>query len=398
MTLARAHALDRDAATALAAAKLWLVSTDSPSTCGDLPYLSSALYALIPVATDRVTAMTVDEHWRLYVNPRWVTATSVPEVAARMAHLVWHVLAEHAERARDLDVGPDTADHWRGAADATVAEVLDGAGLDHRMLLPAAHGWQPRRSAEQYFAIASGLPARAQASPGAAEERQAVSQQLPDSTCGSACDGRARGYDLPPGDDVGAVDQHDAQALRHRVALEWRDHIGPRGTLPGQWGRWVEQILEPRVPWQRVLAAAVRRGLAWVHGHTDHTYTRISRRQAAAGRIVLPALRRPAPEVAIVVDTSGSVDDGLLAQALGEVDGILASQGVSDGSVTVLATDAAVHEVGRVRHARDARLGGGGGTDLTVGIDTALALRPRPQLVIVLCSAAGIEKPGMSAP
>ena len=196
---------------------------------------------------------------------------------------------------------------------------------------------------------------------------------------------RARPYDLPGEDsEVGAVDAHDAEALRRRVAIEWQAHAGSRGTLPGQWQRWVEQILEPRVPWQQVLTAAVRRGLGWVHGHCDYTYTRISRRQAAAGGIVLPALRRPVPEVAVVVDTSASVDDGLLAQALGEIDGILASQGINDGSVTVLATDSAVHEVGRVRHARDAPLGGGGGTDMTVGIDTALRLRPRPQLIIVL--------------
>ena len=380
-TAARAHALDSDAATALAAAKLWLVSTESPSTCGDLPYLASALYALIPVACEQVASMTIDVHWRLYVNPAWAEGTPVPEVAARMAHLVWHTLADHADRARDLDVGPDTADLWRRAADATVAEALDPAGLPHGLLPPARHGWDRGRSAEQYYAQATRLPIHRLLAP----DPPAAGDDQPDDTCGSACDGRARPYDLPDDDsDVGAVGAHDAEALRRRVAIEWQDHAGARGDLPGQWQRWVEQILEPRVPWQQVLAAAVRRGLGWVHGHSDYTYTRISRRQAAAGSIVLPALRRPVPEVAVVVDTSGSVDDGLLAQALGEIDGILASQGINDGSVTVLATDAAVHDVGRVRHARDAPLGGGGGTDMAIGIDTALGLKPRPQLVIVL--------------
>ena len=81
------------------------------------------------------------------------------------------------------------------------------------------------------------------------------------------------------------------------------------------------------VDWRNVLHAAVRRGLGWANGHTDYTYTRISRRQAAAGPVILPALRRPVPRVGIVVDTSGSVDDGLLAQALGEIDGVLAALG-----------------------------------------------------------------------
>jgi predicted metal-dependent peptidase len=154
--------------------------------------------------------------------------------------------------------------------------------------------------------------------------------------------------------------------------------------MPGECARWVQQILEPILPWQQMLSAAVRRGLGWTHGHTDYTYTKISRRQAGAGRIVLPALRRPVPEVAIVVDTSGSVDDGLLAQALGEVDGILTSSAVPEGSVTVLAVDAAVQAVTRVRSARDVGIGGGGGTDMGVGIQAALALKPRPDVVIVL--------------
>ena len=77
-----------------------------------------------------------------------------------------------------------------------------------------------------------------------------------------------------------------------------------------------------------MLHAAVRRGLGWANGHTDYTYTRISRRQAAAGPVILPALRRPVPRVGIVVDTSGSVDDGLLAQALGEIDGVLSRRWV----------------------------------------------------------------------
>lgn len=385
MTVA-AQDLDRDAATVLAAAKLWLVSTESPTTCGDLPYLASALYALIPVPSGRVTTMTTDEHWRLYVNTRWVRSTDIEIVAARMAHLVWHVLADHGARARDLDVGTDTAEGWRRAADATVAEALESARLPHGLLLPSGHGWDPGRSAEQYYAQSTRLPARTpRPDDNGSDEDGRASTSEPDGTCGSACDGHARSYDLPPGDLVGSVDQHDADALRHRVAIEWRTHVGSSpGTISGEWGRWVEQILEPRVPWPRVLAAAVRRGLGWAHGHSDYTYARISRRQAVSRSVVLPALRRPVPEVAVVVDTSGSVDDGLLAQALGEIDGILASQGVNEGSVTVLAVDAAIQRVERVRRGRDVRLGGGGGTDMGVGIDAALVLHPRPHLIVVL--------------
>lgn len=377
--------LSRDVSDRLAAAKLWLVSTTSPTTCGDLPYLATALYALIPVPTTRVRDMTVDRHWRVYVNPGWILATDVPVVAARIAHMVWHLLAEHSARSDDLDVHKSTARHWQAAADATVAELL--TRLDTGLATPDALGFPTGRSAEEYYARISGLPAARAADPdrrGDKGEEEEPGSDPQDQSCGSGCDGQLRDYDLPIGHSAGGLGDADADEIRRRVAIEFRDHLTRIGSQPGEWSRWVAAILEPVVPWTQVLAAAVRRGVGWAHGHTDYTYTRISRRQSAAGRVILPATRRPIPEVAIVVDTSGSIDDGLLSQALGEVDGVLTGLGVSGRSVTVLATDAAVHAVTRVHSARDTRIHGGGGTDLRVGIREALDLKPRPTLIVVL--------------
>jgi predicted metal-dependent peptidase len=176
----------------------------------------------------------------------------------------------------------------------------------------------------------------------------------------------------------------EAAGLRRVVAIEFREHITTRGTVPGDALRWVQQILEPTVSWQQVLAASVRRAVAHVGGAVDYTYSRVSRRRAAAPRVVFPGMRRPLPSVAAVVDTSGSVDDGLLAQALAEVEGTLQGLGVAGGSVTVLACDAAVQSVKAVRRAKDAVLGGGGGTDMCAGIEAAVQLRPRPDVVVVL--------------
>jgi predicted metal-dependent peptidase len=386
-TRALADGLTRDVSDRLAAAKLWLVSTSSPTTCGNLPYLATALYALIPVATNRVRDMTADRHWRLYLNPMWVEATDIPVVAARMAHVAWHLLAQHPERADDLQVRRATAGQWRLAADATVAEVL--TGLATGLATPADLCLPAGRSAEEYFAVLSGLPAEPDADPDRPDDAEPRAteppdERQPDGSCGGGCDGQSRDYELPVGHASGAVGEADADEIRRRVAIEFREHQARMGTRPGEWSRWATQILDPVVPWTQVLAAAVRRGVGWAHGHTDYTYTRISRRQAAVGPVILPATRRPVPEVAIVVDTSGSIDDGLLAQALGEVDGVLTGLGVSGRSVTVLATDAAVHAVSRIHSAKDARMHGGGGTDMRVGIATALELRPRPTLVVVL--------------
>ena len=373
--------LDRSQSDRLAAAKLWLISADTDAGCADLPYLSTALFALIPVPSQRVASMATDRYWRLYVNPAWVDSTDIHLIAQELAHQVWHLLADHAGRAADMPVTRDTARHWRSAADATVRGVLPWPMPT--LASPAQLGLPAERSAEEYFAMLSGLPVQPDTESHPQDGADAATP--PDVSCGSGCDGIPRPHELPANTpDAPSISDYGADALRKQVAIAFRDHQDTRGTTPGEWQRWVEQILDPVVAWQQVLHAAVRRGIGWASGHTDYTYTRISRRQSASGNVVLPALRRPTPAVAIVVDTSGSVDDGLLAQALGEIDAVLATLAVPGSSVTVLAVDAAVHTIDTVRSAQAVRLGGGGGTDMTVGIHAALATRPAPQLIIVI--------------
>ncbi|MEP7055525.1 MAG: VWA-like domain-containing protein [Actinomycetota bacterium] len=364
----------------LAAAKLWLITAPTRRTgagFGDMPYLAHGLYALAAVGCAEVPAVSADEHWRLYINPQWLAATDIPAIGAELAHLLWHLLQEHDGRAFDVGVSVQTRGAWRDAADVTIAEILSGGGLAHALPTAGLLGLPPGRSAEEYYARLSGLPAA-----GSSGERTAPGTPRA-GECGSAADGVPRPYELPPSADLPGLASVAQQAIRRRIAIEFREHVTARGSGAGDGMRWVDSVLDPVVPWPQVLAAAVRSAVSWAAGHTDYTYSRPSRRQAASPSIVLPAMRKPVPSVAIVVDTSGSVDDGLLRQALGEVDSALHSVGVAGGSVTVIACDAAAHVLADVRRARDLRLPGGGGTDLRIGILTAAAIRPRPDVVVV---------------
>lgn len=201
--------------------------------------------------------------------------------------------------------------------------------------------------------------------------------------CGSGADGLPRSHDQSPDADLGAIDKFQAGEIRRIVAIEFRDHITRRGTDPGDALRWVSGTLEPETAWEPMLTAAVRRAVGWAAGRGDFTYQRPSRRASSTPGLVLPGQHRPIPRVAIVIDTSGSVDDALLARALGEVDGVIAALGIPGANLTVYSVDAAVHTTQNLRSAKDAKLVGAGGTDLRLGLAAIKAQRPRPDVAIV---------------
>lgn len=367
------------AGDAIAAARLWLIADAGAR----LPYLARGLYALSTVETTVVSRLASDAHWRLYVNPDWVGAASVEELARAISHELWHLLLDHAGRAEAVGVDRATASAWHAATDLALCDTLEPEGVVAADLVAAAAALRaehpgklpPGRPAEEYWVTLSRLPAEG-VDPDDGPE--------PDEGHGSSVDGQPRPWELPPDADVGTVEAGEADGLRQVVAIEYRGHKGGRGDTPGEVARWVRRMTEPTLPWERLLAQAVRRGVGWTTGRTHTSWTRPNRRASSTPGMFLPGWRRQNPTVALVVDTSGSVDDALLGRALGEVEGALRALGVGGGSVTVLACDAAVQAVTRVRRARDTVLHGGGGTDLRVALAALDDLRPRPTLAVVL--------------
>lgn len=366
----------------LSAAKLWLISTPTgqPTTSSPrgLAYLAHALYALVTIESSEIPRMTCDEHWRVYVNPTWFANAEVPQIAMELAHLTWHLLSDHTGRARSMGVDRHTVTPWNVASDVTVAHTLDADQLRPQHLPTAAERrLPPGKSSEEYFAMLSGLAV-------SNDDHQSGDGYDPSSGCGSGADGISRAQELGTGRDVGRVTELEARTIREHVAIEYREHVRRRGTDPGDALRWVREVLEPETPWERVLRAAVKRAVGWAAGGGDYTYSRPSRRASSAPNIVLPGQHRPLPRIAIVVDTSASVDDELLARALGEVNGVIEALGVAGAQVTAYSVDAAVHVTEQIRSARDVELVGAGGTDLRIGLAAIADERPRPDVAIVL--------------
>ena len=132
------------------------------------------------------------------------------------------------------------------------------------------------------------------------------------------------------------------------------------------------------VPWQQILGAAVRGAVTTATGGGDYTYRRLSRRTATAPNIVLPSRQRVIPEIAVVIDTSGSVDERMLGQGPHRTrQHRVHAADLERGSIAV-SVDTSAYNLRRVRRATDIDLFGGGGTDMTVGIAAVAAQTAAP--------------------
>jgi predicted metal-dependent peptidase len=328
--------------------------------------------------------VSVDENWRMRADPELTADWTPAQLGSVLIHHVCHLLRTHGERAQAAGVQPDEARTWVRAADAEINDDLVPAGLDlpGRPVLPRDLRAEDGLLAEQYF---DGIRRASQAEGerrGSGQDRSAPSGDGNAAgtwlDCGSGADGMPR-----PGENPGGLSGWQADLLRRQVAQEVIAHAKQPGTVPAGLLRWAEEILTPKVNWRTLLAAELRRAVAEVAGAVDYSYRRPSRRSAVSGQVVLPALRRPVPEVAVVCDTSGSMTEDLLAMVLAEVEGLLRALGLAR-QVRVLACDTAVAPAQRVSSARQVQLVGGGGTNMGTGIAAAAALRPRPAVTVVL--------------
>ncbi|MEC7827801.1 MAG: VWA-like domain-containing protein [Actinomycetota bacterium] len=343
----------------VSAARLWAAY--------NYPYLASALFALRFVADDKVDQIAGDEHFRVYINYGSAHDWPVEVLGVEMIHQVGHLLRGHAPRAQEIELRESDLFHWVDAMDAELNDdLLDGHVLPEGSASPDELGLSESLFGEEYFF--RGTP-----------------RNEPQRDCGSSAHGNPRPWDEPPpkqGKD--GVTEEEKDLIRQRVASDALTYHRNHGSTPAGMLRWANSLLTPQVDWRAELGAKLRRGIAEIAGAVDYSYQRPNRRQSFASKIILPNLRAPTPEVSVVLDTSASMNEELLADALSEIDGLLSTGGIRFESVRVFTCDSEAGSPQKVRKASEIQLIGGGGTDLSQGILAAVQTRPSPDLLLVV--------------
>lgn len=332
------------------------------------PYLRRVIWALRPVHTPGLGTFGVDARGRLSYDDQ--VPWTIDEQVAVLLHEINHLIRNHHGRmaGRDQFI-------WNLAGDAEINDDLDG--LPAGCVTPSTFQMNNGLTAEEYYhdimQKAPKLPQKGdQLNPGAGN-------------CGTVAGGGEEGQDPKDqdGNPVKGMSDISQEAMRRELAKDIREASQTRGNVPGSYVEWANELLEPRVAWQKVLAVHVKRALAIVSGGaTDYTFTRRSRRDTRPW--IRPKAITRKPSVACVIDTSGSVSDSILNQFISELQGIFKA---TTQAMTVYFVDAAVQDVQVVSTGASVKLlkpKGRGGTDMRVGIDAAIAQRNRPNIIIVL--------------
>jgi predicted metal-dependent peptidase len=343
------------------------------------PYFSSVVYGFVyrPIAS--VETMTCTPNMILGYNPDWVMGSGVDELAADIAHMVHHFKRAHHERSLEFA----DKDKFNFASCLSINPDLKAGGWQLSVgpkgaIMPKPLGLPEGKAAEEYYRL------------------------LPDGQVGSGvgagqCGGCGGGKDAS---ELGGLEDGlgrsaaEMKGIEKVLGKDIADHIAKfgRGSVPNNLVEWT-QIFEPeqKIRWQDELAHILRDA----HGRTqaggdDFSMRRPSKRSALRG-FPRPGLVEYQSEIAIIRDSSGSMSQDQLMVAVREAYNIIQSLGVEDVWFCDADTECSMpwKRVGADFFRNLTEVHGRGGTDFQPAIDSALALQPRPDLIVYLTDGDG---------
>lgn len=277
---------------------------------------------------------------RIRYNPAYVCGLTPAKAVGLLAHEVFHITNLHHVRIGDRDVSL-----WNVACDLAIDPHLIEAGIDVPNPTVPGKGDFAKipagLSAEEIYALlrqpdppedqsdqqADGQQGGGDDSGGDGEDDGQNDAGEPDTDDGDEADdgdgdqqpqdpGRSGGVEKPGSGTPAEVAEAEADAMMMAAAAVHA--CESRGGLPGGLRGGVDAALAPKVDWKAVLREFVSQV-----ARNDYSWTTPNRRFIHAG-IYLPGMRsEELGDVVVALDTSGSIDDAMLASFLSETAAIL---------------------------------------------------------------------------
>jgi len=381
-------ATNNDIETKLAAARARLIL--------DKPFLGALVLRLPVVEADPSWCKTTATDARgFYYNRDYIAALSLEQVQFVLAHEALHCALSHFVRRQHR-----VKRRWDLACDYAVNPLLVNDGLAPPPGTLVLECYDDMTAEEIYPCIQEN------------DEQEPLDQHLYDEgdsrgdgeTSGSephADNGRGRTPDASDPDDrsiapnasrAGAATPPAlSEAERETLSVQWRQRLAgaaqqamQAGKLTASMARIVDHLLQPQLPWRMLLARYMS-----ASARDDYSFMRPSRREGTA---ILPSLRSSQVELAIMLDTSGSISDAEMREFLAEVDAL---KGQLRARITLHACDDKLSGEGPWRYEPWEELtlpetfSGGGGTSFIPPFEWLEQQDRQPDLLLYFTDADG---------
>jgi len=140
------------------------------------------------------------------------------------------------------------------------------------------------------------------------------------------------------------------------LAIEAYTQAKLRGDVPAGLERLVEDLVKPKINWRTVLRRYFSQLIPY-----DYTYSKPHKKSEAVG-VYIPAIKKEGMELAVAIDTSGSISEEDLRDFVSEMAGIVQQ---CNATVWAIICDCEVYSVNKVRNIselKNIKIKGGGGT------------------------------------
>lgn len=262
------------------------------------------------------------------VGPAYFATLSDSHALGVLAHEICHPTLGHHARFRGCD--PTIANQ---ATDMAINQGLREAGIE---LPPGAlyppDAWRTWSAEQIYHALKQ---QQAEQPDGGDGDQGPESQPAPGQGCGP----------LPPEGPESQDDSGDTgpgqRPDERRIAAEWRQVAVQAAHMQRSMGRGdgaggaladLTKIPAPRVRWSSILRNGTSLALS-SHSRDETSWSRRSRRSAPVGP-QFPGWVAKNARIAVAIDTSGSMSDDMIAQAVAETVAAVRSSGVRAYLVT----------------------------------------------------------------
>ena len=318
----------------------------------DKPFLGALVLRLPLVAADRKWCKTTATDARkLYYNPEYIDSLSLQETEFILAHEALHCGLAHFARRENRQKW-----RWDIACDYAINPLLLDEGLTAPYGILYDRGFADMTAEEIYPYLDKKMADQTidqhiyDAEEDDGDQGQGTGE-MPSSSDQSEADGEVT--EKGGGNNVKGVTggraESDSDAggakrprpltgqQREDLSVQWQQRLAgaaqqamQAGKLAGSLARLVDHMLQPSLPWRMLLA----RYLSYI-ARNDYSYIRPSSRRE--GPAIFPSLRSTEVNIAVVVDTSGSISTDEISEFLSEINAI---KGQLSARITLLACDA----------------------------------------------------------